>query len=170
MLTDSKTTKMVGSTEYVEIAGIKDIPAKIDTGADSSAIWASNINVTSDGELEFSLFDQKSPFYTGEILRTKEFVARSVRSSHGNTQVRYRVELELKIAGESFLANFTLANRSRNKFPVLIGRRTLRYKGFIVDVSHSSVKRSRLKTSKKLNQELKEDPLRFHQKYIKGGK
>ena len=30
--------RIIGSTEYVEIAGIKNIPAKIDTGADSSAI------------------------------------------------------------------------------------------------------------------------------------
>ena len=41
--------RIIGSTEYVEIAGIKNIPAKIDTGADSSAIWASDINMEQDG-------------------------------------------------------------------------------------------------------------------------
>ena len=38
---------IIGSTEYVEIAGIKKVPAKVDTGADSSAVWASNISPNS---------------------------------------------------------------------------------------------------------------------------
>ncbi|MBQ3452862.1 ATP-dependent zinc protease [Candidatus Saccharibacteria bacterium] len=168
MSQNSHILNIIGSTEYVEVAGIKNIPAKIDTGADSSAIWASNINITGHGFLTFSLFDPKSPYYTGETLKTKDYVARSVRSSHGDTEVRYRVKLKLKIAGKTFLTNFTLANRSRNKFPVLIGRRTLHKKGFIVDVSKSSVKRSRSIASASLNKELQKDPHSFHQKYIKG--
>jgi len=168
MSQDSHKLNIIGSTEYVEIAGIKNIPAKIDTGADSSAVWASNINIASQGTLTFSLFGPKSPFFTGETIKTKDYVARSVRSSHGDTEVRYRVKLKLKIAGKTFLTNFTLADRSRNKFPVLIGRRTLHKKGFIVDVSKSSVKRTRLVVSTDLNKELQKDPHSFHQKYIKG--
>ncbi len=168
MSTDSHTLNIIGSTEYVEIAGVKNIPAKIDTGADSSAIWASDINISEDGALIFCLFDQKSPLYTGKKLKTRDFAAKMVRSSHGDTEVRYRVKLKLKIASKSFETNFTLANRSRNKFPVLIGRRTLHKKGFIVDVSKSSVARQKPKTSVELNQELKKNPHEFHQKYIKG--
>lgn len=170
MSTDSHMQNIIGSTEYVEVAGIKNIPAKIDTGADSSAIWASNININEDGLLEFTLFNQTSPFYNGKLFKTREYVARSVRSSHGDTEIRYRVKLKLKIAKKTFFTNFTLANRSRNKFPVLIGRRTLHKKGFVVDVSQSSVERHKLKTSAKLNEELQQDPHKFHQKYIKGEK
>ena len=167
-MTKDNEQDIIGSTEYVEIAGIKNIPAKIDTGADSSAIWASNINMEADGTLVFSLFGKKSPLFTGERIRATDYKVKSIRSSHGDTQIRYRVKLPLKLGDKSFETTFTLANRSRNNFPVLIGRRTIKGE-FLVDTSKTSVKQdSSPTTTIRLNQELKEDPQKFHQKYIKG--
>ena len=159
MSTDSHAKTIIGSIEYVEVAGVKDIPAKIDTGADSSAIWVSNINMEEDGTLSFSLFGQKSPFYTGKVLKTTDYKAKIIRSSHGDTQVRYRVILPLKLGGKSF------DNRSRNNFPILIGRRTIKGE-FLVDTSKNTVERKQSSAASKLNQELKENPQRFHRKYI----
>lgn len=157
--------KTIGVTEYVDIAGIQNVPAKIDTGADTSSVWASNIDMKKDGTLSFSLFAEKSPYFTGEILESKDYIAKIVRSSHGDTQVRYRVKLPIIIEGQSFETTFTLANRSRNNFPVLIGRHTLEG-NFLVDVSKSSVSYSEIPRTPRLNRELKEDPYRFHQKYV----
>jgi hypothetical protein len=70
------------------------------------------------------------------------------------------------INGEAFSTTFTLANRTRNHFPVLIGRHTLEGK-FLVDVSKSCVERPAAKKSVRLNQELRENPYEFHQKYLK---
>ena len=133
-MTTDNAKNIIGSTEYVEIAGIKNVPAKIDTGADSSAIWASDINMEEDGTLVFSLFDKKSPLFTGKRLKTTDYKVKSIRSSHGDTQIRYRVKLPLKLSGKSFETIFTLANRSRNNYPVLIGRRTIKGE-FLVDTS-----------------------------------
>ena len=157
--------KTIGVTEYVDIAGIQNVPAKIDTGADTSSVWASNIDMKKDGTLSFSLFAEKSPYFTGEILESKDYIAKIVRSSHGDTQVRYRVKLPIIIEGQSFETTFTLANRSRNNFPGLIGRHTLEG-NFLVDVSKSSVSYSEIPRTPRLNRELKEDPYRFHQKYV----
>lgn len=157
--------KTIGVTEYVDIAGIQNVPAKIDTGADTSSVWASNIDMKKDGTLSFSLFAEKSPYFTGELLESKDYIAKIVRSSHGDTQVRYRVKLPIIIKGQSFETTFTLANRSRNNFPVLIGRHTLEG-NFLVDVSKSSVSYSKKPRTPRLNRELKEDPYRFHQKYV----
>ena len=155
-MTKDNGQNIIGSTEYVEIAGIKNIPAKIDTGADSSAIWASDINMEEDGTLVFSLFGRKSPLFTGERLKTTDYRVKSIRSSHGDTQIRYRVKLPLKLGGKSFETVFTLANRSRHNFPVLIGRRTIKGE-FLVDTSKTSVKQeSSPTTTIRLNQELKE--------------
>ena len=52
---------IIGSTEFVDVAGISHIPAKIDTGADSSSIWVSHIRMDKDGTLFFQLFD--IPYY-----------------------------------------------------------------------------------------------------------
>ena len=165
MQEDNHQMPIVGSTELVEVANVKNIPAKIDTGADTSSIWASNIDMKKDGTLTFSLFDTKSPFYIGETIESKDYKAKIVRSSHGDVQVRYRVRLQLKLGGESFETTFTLANRSRNNFPILIGRHTLEGK-FLVDVSILKVKRLQNPDTPHLNQELEEDPYRFHQKYV----
>ena len=160
--------QIIGSTEYVEIASVKNIPAKIDTGADSSAIWASNINMEQDGTLCFCLFDQESPFYTGEIIKTTDYTVKSVRSSHGDKQIRYCVKLPIIIAGRVLETKFTLADRSRNHFPILIGRHTLEG-NFLVDVAISSVDHHSPKTTPCLNQELQADPYAFHQKYLRKG-
>lgn len=157
----------IGSTEYVDIEGYQNIPAKIDTGADSSAIWASHIEVNRDGTLSFRLFDEASPFYTGEVLKCTDFKAAVVRSSSGHEQIRYRVQLSLKLAGRRIVALFNLSDRSRNEFPVLIGRRTISGK-FLVDVSKKNVAvRPKKPKTHLMQSRLEEDPYSFHQQYIK---
>ena len=160
--------EIIGSTEYVEIAGVKNIPAKIDTGADSSSIWASHIDVDKEGTLTFCLFDESSPLFNGEIIKRAkdEYKVKIVRSGHGDERIRYRTELDLKVNGHMIHAMFTLANRSRNNFPVLIGRRTLKNK-FLVDVSKMAVKKQSNPKTPKLNAELEKNPYAFHQKYGK---
>lgn len=157
--------QVIGSTEYLDVAGFKNVPAKIDTGADSSSIWASNIKMKEDGTLAFSLFDRESPFFTKKCIKTTDYAVKIVRSSNGDEEVRYRVKLPITLKGETFETTFTLSNRSRNSFPVLIGRRTLKGK-FLVNVSKASVKRPKKLRTPRLNKELKHNPYQFHQKYI----
>ncbi|MBR2803043.1 ATP-dependent zinc protease [Candidatus Saccharibacteria bacterium] len=166
MITDSEKS-IIGSNEYVEIAGIQKIPAKIDTGADTSSIWASNIDMKEDGTLVFSLFGPQSTLYSGKILTTREYFIKVVRSSHGDEQIRYRIKLPIVLGGMTFETTFTLSNRERNIFPVLIGRHTLEGR-FLVDVSKTSVPRQTNHKTPVLNQELQIDPFKFHQKYIAG--
>jgi hypothetical protein len=164
---------VIGGTEYISIGKTTKIPAKIDTGADSSAIWASNIEVRQDGTLTFKLFAPDSPYYTGEILETKNYTVVSVRSSNGLKQFRYRTNLTINLSGHTITAGFTLADRHKNIFPVLIGRKTISNR-FIVDVSKANIPhRPKLKPKpeiKSLNQELKQNPYKFHQKHFKQGK
>ena len=156
----------IGSTEYVDIEGHRNIPAKIDTGADSSAIWASRIGVDQDGVLCFQLFDETSPFYTGDVLKRKDFKVAVVRSSSGHEQIRYRVYLNLYLSGHKIKALFNLSDRSRNNFPVLIGRRTISGK-FLVDVSKKHAKFPPKNPKSKIFQHhLEEDPYEFHRKYM----
>ena len=50
-----KEKSVIGSTEFVDFGErAQKVPAKIDTGADSSAVWASNISIDKDGVLKFS--------------------------------------------------------------------------------------------------------------------
>lgn len=156
----------IGSTEYVDIEGYQNIPAKIDTGADSSAIWASHIEVDPEGVLHFQLFDKESPFYSGETIKRKDFKVAVVRSSTGDEQIRYRVHLSLCLSGHKIRALFNLSNRSRNVFPVLIGRRTISGK-FLVDVSEKHIKSpAKNPKSRVIQRHLEENPYEFHRKYM----
>jgi len=115
---------------------LKDVPAKIDTGADMSAIWATNVAVH-DGKLHFTLFGKGYKHYTGEVIEVSEFGRTEVRNSFGVLEERFKVRLSMVLRGERFTTYFTLADRSRNRVPILIGRRTVQ-KRFVVDVSLKS--------------------------------
>ena len=159
--------EIIGSTALDSVAGHSDVPAKVDTGADTSSIWASNIQMTPDGILEFILFDKGSPFYTGEVLRRSDYEVAVVRSATGEEQIRYRTHLPLKIHGRRINALFNLSNRSRNNAPILIGKRAILGK-FMVDVRQRAVKLPKNSRTKGLNKELKDNPYGFHHKYQKG--
>jgi|SRR5665213_1129939 len=131
----TKDTQIIGSTVKLSIpaASIFDLPAKVDTGADSSAIWASNVK-EKNGVLSFTLLDPTSDKYTGEEIKATDYVRVIVKNSFGNTERRYRVYLTVDIEGKRVKARFSLANRQLKSYPALIGRRLLNKK-FLVDVS-----------------------------------
>lgn len=161
----TKKLKIIGNSSKITVSGISDIPAKTDTGAEFSSIWASDITMPSSDEIKFRLFAPESPLYTGEYITTHDFKPVSVRNSTGQEHIRYRVKLPAVIHGKRIRAYFTLADRSRNNFPVLIGRRTLKGR-FLVDPSKLDVPYPPREADWKLNDELMADPQKFHEKYI----
>jgi glutathione synthase/RimK-type ligase-like ATP-grasp enzyme len=144
-MTDMKRIPaVIGRKTFVDFPSldIACVPAKVDTGADNSAIWATDIQ-EHGGTLSFVLFDASSPHYTGEEIKTKKFKIVSVKNSFGIAEFRYKVALPAVIEGKKLTIYFTLADRSNNSSPLLIGRKTLQGK-FLVDVSlHPDVARTK---------------------------
>lgn len=134
----------IGRMEYVWLVATnqKKIPARIDTGARTTAIWASSIKET-DGVLTWKFFAPKSEFFTGETFQTNKFEKRVVMSSTGHQETRYLTQLVLQIKNRRVRTFATLANRAHSTFPILIGRNTLAGK-FLVDVQYSTRKLSEL--------------------------
>lgn len=155
---------IIGANELVQVGG-KEVPAKIDTGADASSIWASNFRITDDHKLQFVLFDEGSPYYTGEVLTREEYDAVAVRSSNGETTVRYRTEVTLVIADRKIKVRFNLSDRSRNQYPILIGRRTIKDR-FYVDSGREAAPLPKILSQYKIKKEINLDPHEFHRKYI----
>lgn len=127
----------IGSHTLIDFPkfGIAKVPAKVDTGADSSSIWASNIR-ENKGSLSFKLFSPGSEFYTGETITTSDYQFTTIKNSFGHSEIRYKVRLPAKVEGRALTIRFTLANRAENNFPILIGRRTLHGR-FLVDVTRA---------------------------------
>lgn len=126
--------KIIGRVEKVSFPelGIGTLHARIDTGAQTSAIWASKTEVI-DGRLGVIFFAKGHPQYTGETQYFEEFSRGMVASSNGQSESRYKVKMLMTIAGKRIRARLTLADRSTQVYPVLVGRNVLRGK-FIVDV------------------------------------
>lgn len=126
----------IGRAEYAWLidANLKKVPARIDTGARTSSLWASDIYVTNAG-LQFKLFGPASEFYTGEVLTQKQYSKIVVASSTGHTQERYKIPMTIQIRNRRIKTFITLTDRSTQAFPMLIGRNTLRGK-FVVDVQY----------------------------------
>jgi hypothetical protein len=125
----------IGRNALITVSGIADVPAKVDTGADSSSVWATNIH-EENGELRFTLFDADNELYTGEEIRVPEGTYKQVGvySSSGEFQNRYKVTLPVIVEGKHVEARFTLADRRAMAYPVLLGRNFLSGQ-FLVDVS-----------------------------------
>ena len=164
-----KEKTVIGSTEFVDFGKrAQKVPAKIDTGADSSVVWASNIRIDKDGVLKFSLFGEGSPYYNGKIFKRTDYSVASVRSAMGQEQVRYRTHFWVKIGGRKIKILMNLSDRSKNEFPVLIGRRSISGK-FLVDVAKKNVIRKKPSVTISLNEEIKQDPYKFYKKYHQKG-
>jgi len=137
-MTQAKT--LIGRVERVSFPSlaIKKVPAKIDTGADSSSIWCSQIKIV-DGHLHCVLFEKNSPFYSGEVIvfKNTDIGLTRIANSFGRKELRYKVKIPMEIRGRTIKATFTLADRSTKLYPILIGRSTLQGK-FLVDVSKGS--------------------------------
>lgn len=130
----------IGTIEHLSLPDdqIQDIPAKIDTGADGSSIWATDIKLKADGKLVFKFFGPASPYYKNQLVITTAFRTITVRNSFGHEESRYKINLRVKVGTRTISCWFSLADRSRNNYPILLGKNFLKNR-FIVDVAKKYV-------------------------------
>lgn len=139
---------IVGRAEllhFMEYA-MADIPAKVDTGAYRSAVHASDIVLSEDGkELSFTLLGNHP--VCGSLatrVSTTHFKTVWIANSFGEREERFEVKLKVKLGPKIFPATFSLADRSKKIYPILLGRKMLNNR-FLVDTAESSVNRIDLK-------------------------
>ncbi len=132
-----KPLVVIGRSEKVNLSQLpaSNVPAKIDTGADWSSIWAHKV-VIKNGKLNVTFFGPGSKHYTGKVhtFSPKEYSITRVSNSFGHREIRYKVKLKIVIKGRVINGNFTLANRKTKLYPILIGRSLIKHK-FLVDVT-----------------------------------
>ncbi len=132
--------------------GLRNIHAKVDTGAYTSSLHCHNARVV-DGVLEFILLDEEHPEFTGMKFFFPEFKERNIKNSFGEVERRFVIITSLKIFNEEITTEFSLSNRGSLKFPILIGRKIVRGR-FLIDVSKKNLsykEKRRLRSLKKKN-------------------
>ncbi|MBV7256047.1 ATP-dependent zinc protease [Pacificimonas sp. WHA3] len=132
---------LVGWREYVGFPDL-DIPfvrAKIDTGARTSALHATNLHhydVGGEDWVRFTVPARKGrPEHRVEAPLAG---VKKVTSSNGEAQRRFYIHTKMKIGSRIFSAEVTLTNRGQMGYAMLVGRTAL-LRRYNVDVAKSWV-------------------------------
>jgi hypothetical protein len=123
--------RILGWREWVVLPALGGLrlEAKLDTGARTSTLHAETIEPfrrRGRGWVRFSTAGD------GTRLELPAIDRRDVRNSTGHTQARYVVETDLVLATVTVRIELTLTDRSRMRYPMLIGRTALAGR-FVVD-------------------------------------
>jgi hypothetical protein len=127
--------RIIGRKELVSFPdfGLQSVKAKIDTGAYTSSLHCTSIK-EKKGLLEFTLSHESGEKAKSYHFSTSQFRRKKIKSSNGVVQERYLIKTKITLLGKTYISEFSLANRSKMKYPVLLGRKLLTGR-FLVDVS-----------------------------------
>lgn len=129
---------VIGWREHVGLPDLGiTVQAKIDTGARTSALHASNITPSQDGaHVSFTIHHHHDD--VDETVETTLPVhdVRDVKSSSGEVQRRYVVHTTAKLHRRRWTIELTLAAREEMGFRMLLGRQAVRGR-FLVDPAAS---------------------------------
>lgn len=134
---------IIGRVERIDLPlwNFENIEAKIDTGAYSSSVHCHHIEeIQKDGisHVKFNLLDPEHPHYNGQLLILPIVDKRDVKSSNGQSSLRYFIQTQIRIFESDYEIELSLTDRSEMRFPILIGRNFLK-NNFIVDVAKKNV-------------------------------
>ncbi len=137
--TKSKSSILIGRREFIDfpLLNLFSLEAKIDTGAFTSALHCKDIEIRFIDGIEtlcFKLLDESHPEYSNNEYMFPTFSKKVIKSSFGESEERYIIQTLIQIAGKKINCSISLTDRTNMRYPVLIGRRTIKGK-FIVDVA-----------------------------------
>jgi hypothetical protein len=138
-----KEKKIIGRKERIHFAsyGLKNLIAKIDTGAYSSSLHCQIKGSYIKEGVEYVKFIPL--VYKNRVKNASEIEAvvskkKTVKSSSGHAEERFFIKLEVQMNGHAVTTEFSLTDRSSMRHTILLGRKFLKGK-YIVDVSKKFV-------------------------------
>lgn len=135
---------IIGKYDRVDLPKLKleNLKAKIDTGAKTSSLHCSYIKQIDENTVTFEVLDDTHKKYRKKIYSMPIKRIAKVRSSNGIVETRFVISTEVIIFNKSYLTEFTLRNRKKMNYPILLGRELLK-KNFLVDVRKEYLSYSR---------------------------
>jgi len=143
MVKDNKVEyKFVGWREEVSLPlfKLKNLKAKIDTGAKTSALHADKIEFITLKGKKYVKFLFTAEDGEQQVIKSPFIEERSIKSSNGNKTIRPVVMTEIKMGKERFKIEVTLINRGMMGFKMLIGREALIGRFLINPAKHNLLK------------------------------
>lgn len=135
---------VIGKYDKVDLPllNLKDLKAKIDTGAKTSSLHCIYIKSDDDKFVTFDVLDKTHKKYENKRYTLPITRIANVRSSNGLVEKRYVISTKVLIFKKYLNVEFTLRNRKKMNYPILLGREFLK-KGFIVDVRKENLSYSK---------------------------
>lgn len=137
--------EVIGATDIVDLPelGWFSVPVRVDSGATTSSIHCSRVRLIKEGDdttLRFYLDTKKGA--PQQSFSVKDFKETIVRNSSGKEEKRYVIKTQIRLFGKKIRAEFSLANRRKMSYPILLGRKLLKNR-FIIDVSQKDLSANR---------------------------
>lgn len=130
--------QIVGAQENVLLVEANFVlPARIDTGSDISILDARDLQPFERNSEEWVRFDLVDP-ETGEITEREHRRLNKSQVDGDETERRPLIALRITLGQVTQVAEFALADRSKQEYPLVIGRNVLRDL-MLVDVGRSNV-------------------------------
>lgn len=136
---NNRPSNIIGAVEPIYILPMKSaFDARIDTGATTSSLDADDIKeFERDGEkwVSFTITNRQS----GEKYEFEKPILKSVKIKRiEDREHRVKVNMAVSFGGEKFTAEFTLADRDKFEYQILIGRNILSGRAIVdTSVSHT---------------------------------
>jgi hypothetical protein len=142
--------KTLGSFEVISFPeiNVKDVIAKVDTGAYSGALHATNVQeiAGNDGKKALAFY----PLGKKRLQATvSDYKRKTIKSSNGQLETRFVIKTSIVVQGELYPITISLTDRSAMMKYVIIGRQFLRRHHFMVDVRKGVKYRYVMKDGKK---------------------
>ncbi|NLW04691.1 MAG: ATP-dependent zinc protease [Pseudomonadaceae bacterium] len=123
---NTKNKTLIGSREVIFFPQLGiTLRAKIDTGAKTSSLHATHLQVIEKNDQEWVSFTTLTEAKGKTSSVHCEFPVydhRQVRSSNGQAHWRYVIEAEILLGKTKQKIELTLADRSKMQYPMLLGR------------------------------------------------
>ncbi len=131
--------RIIGRREFIDFPelGMKNIEAKVDTGAYTCAMHCHDISEKEiDGKnvLCFYLLDPSHEEYNRTEHCFSDYFKKRIKSSSGEMEERFIIKTLIKLGKRKVRTTISLTDRGNMRYPMLLGRRMLKAK-FIVDIA-----------------------------------
>lgn len=144
---NTSNPKIIGRSELVNLPewNFTDLEAKIDTGAFTSSLHCHHLEpFDKEGQswIRFYMLDPDHEAYNEQKLEMPVFDNREVKSSNGETELRFFIQTRIEFFDSLYTIEFSLTDRSAMKYPLLIGRKFLKKGPFVVDVTRKNLSKN----------------------------
>ena len=132
--------QIIGWMETVSLPelGLDQLKAKVDTGARTSALHATDIHTFQrDGETWVAFMADSGHGLCDRLMEAPIHEERAIKNTSGMPEDRFVIHTRLKLGAKLWRIDLSLTDRTNMTFPMILGRRALKNRNIAVDAKRT---------------------------------